>query len=74
MPESGSPFSRLANNRKLKDAELVRAVRFMAAAEHEAIQLFMQLAESTGNTPAVKIHKDIADAERIHADRVPITA
>jgi rubrerythrin len=74
MPESGSHFSRLATNRKLKDADLVRAIHFMAAAEHEAIQLFMQLAESTGNTHAVIVHKDIADAERIHTDRVPITA
>jgi rubrerythrin len=73
MPGSGSPFPRLANNRKLKDAERVRAIHFMAAAEHEAIQLFMQLAESTGYKPAVKVRKDIADAERVHTDRVPIT-
>jgi len=38
MPELGSPFSGLANERKLKDVELVRAIRFMAAAEYEAIQ------------------------------------
>ena len=49
MPEFGSPFSGLANDRKLTDEELVRAIRFMVAAEYEAIQLYMQLAESTDN-------------------------
>jgi rubrerythrin len=44
MPEFGSPFSGLATNRKLTDAELIRAIRFMVAAEYEAIQLYMQLA------------------------------
>ncbi len=38
MPEFGSPFSGLANDRKLADEELIRAVRFMIAAEYEATQ------------------------------------
>jgi rubrerythrin len=67
MPAFGSPFSGLANDRKLKDEELVRAIRFMVAAEYEAIQLYMQLAESTDNKLAVKVLKDIADEERVHA-------
>jgi rubrerythrin len=67
MPEFGSPFSGIANNRKLKDEELVRAIRFMVAAEYEAIQMYMQLAESTDNKLAVKVLKDIADEERVHA-------
>ncbi len=67
MPEFGSPFSGIANNRKLKDEELIRAIRFMVAAEYEAIQLYMQLAESTDNKLAVKVLKDIADEERVHA-------
>ena len=45
----GSPFSGLANDRKLTDAELIRAIRFMVAAEYEATQLYMQLADSTDN-------------------------
>ena len=36
MPESSSPFSGLANARKLTEQELVRAVRFMVAAEFDA--------------------------------------
>ena len=49
MPEFGNPFSGLAADRKLTEAELVRAIRFMVAAEYEAVQLYMQLAESTDN-------------------------
>jgi rubrerythrin len=66
MPEFGSPFSGLANDRNLTDEELVRAIRFMVAAEYEAIQLYMQLAESTDNKLAVGVLKDIADEERVH--------
>lgn len=67
MPEFGSPFSGLANVRKLTPEELVRAVRFMVAAEYEAVQLYMQLAESTDDALAIEILKDIADEERVHA-------
>lgn len=67
MPEFGSPFSGLAKNRKLTNEELVRAIRFMIAAEYEAIQLYMQLAESTDNELAIEVLKDIADEERVHA-------
>jgi len=67
MPTFESPFSGLASNRKLTDAELVRAIRFMVAAEYEAIQLYMQLAESIDNKLAIEVLKDIADEERVHA-------
>jgi len=67
MPEFGSPFSGLANDRQLTQEELVRAIRFMVAAEYEAIQLYMQLAESTNNQLAAEVLKDIADEERVHA-------
>jgi rubrerythrin len=67
MPDFGNPYSGLANDRKLTHEELVRAIRFMISAEYEAIQLYMQLAESTDNKLAVEVLKDIADEERIHA-------
>ena len=60
------PFSGLANDRKLMDTEFVRAIRFMVAAEYEAVQLYMQLAESTDNNLTVKVYKDVADEERVH--------
>jgi rubrerythrin len=67
MPEFGSPFSGLAKEKKLTHAELIRAIRFMVSAEYEAIQMYMQLAESTDNKLAVEVLKDIADEERVHA-------
>jgi len=67
MPEFGNPFSGLATDRKLTDVELIRAIRFMVAAEYEAVQLYMQLAESTDHKLAVEVLKDIADEERVHA-------
>jgi rubrerythrin len=67
MPEFGSPFSGTAHDRKLTAEELVRAIRFMVAAEYEAVQLYMQLAESTDNKLAIEVLKDIADEERVHA-------
>jgi rubrerythrin len=39
----------------------------MIAAEYEAIQMYMQLAESTDNKLAIEVLKDIADEERVHA-------
>ena len=66
MPEFGSPFTGLANDRKLTDKELVRAIRFMVSAEFEATQMYMQLAESIDNKLAVKVLKSVADEERVH--------
>lgn len=67
MPDFGNPFSGLAHDRKLTEEELIRAIRFMIAAEYEAVQLYMQLAESTDNKLAIEVLKDIADEERVHA-------
>jgi rubrerythrin len=67
MPDFGNPFAGLKADRKVTDEELVRAVRFMVAAEYEAVQLYMQLAESTDNKLAQAVLKDIADEERVHA-------
>jgi len=67
MPEFCNPFSILKNDRKLSNAELVRAIRFMIAAEYEAIQLYQQTAESTDNQLAREVLLDIADEEKEHA-------
>jgi rubrerythrin len=67
MPEFGSPFSGVKFDRQLSHEELVRAIRFMIAAEYEAVQLYVQLAESTDNTMAQKVLRDIADEEKVHA-------
>jgi len=67
MPDFGHPFSGLAKDGKLSKEELIRSIRFMFSAEYEAIQLYMQLAESTDNKLAIEVLKDIADEERVHA-------
>lgn len=67
MPDFGQPFSGLKKEHKISDQELIRSIRFMIAAEYEAIQLYMQLAESTDNKLAIEVLKDIADEERVHA-------
>ena len=67
MPEFCSPFTVLKNDRKLTHEELVRAVRFMIAAEYEAIQLYQQTAESTDNKIAKEVLVDIANEEKEHA-------
>ncbi|HZW48908.1 MAG TPA: rubrerythrin, partial [Bacillota bacterium] len=61
MPDFGQPFSGLAKKQMLTKEELIRAIRFMVAGEYEAIQLYMQLAESTDNELAIEVLKDIAD-------------
>ena len=67
MPEFSDPFNLLRSERKLSDEELVRAVRFMIAAEYEAIQLYEQTAESTDNKLAKSVLMDIANEEKEHA-------
>ena len=67
MPEFAQPFAGNAHERKLTREELIRSVRFMIAAEYEAVQLYMQLAESTDNELVQKVMRDVADEERVHA-------
>ena len=67
MPEFCNPFSVLKSDRKLTNKELVRAIRFMIAAEYEAIQLYQQTAESTDDELAKKVLIDIANEEKEHA-------
>jgi len=66
MPDFDNSFSGLANDRKLTEQELIRAIRFAVSSEYEAIQLYMQLAESTDNKLAIAVLKDVADEERVH--------
>ncbi len=66
MPEFGNAFSGLAAKRKLTHSELVRSIRFMVAAEYEAIQLYEQLAESTDHALAHKVLENIIHEEMEH--------
>ena len=67
MPDFGNSFSGLANGRKLTHSELVRAIRFMIAAEYEAVQLYTQLAESIDHPLAKAVLEDISVEELEHA-------
>jgi rubrerythrin len=67
MPIFSTPFAGRTNDRTLRKEELIRAIRYSIAAEYEAVQLYMQLAESIDDRLAVEILKDIADEERVHA-------
>ena len=67
MPEFSSPFTVMKGDRNLTHEELVRAIRFMIAAEYEAIQLYQQTAESTDNELAKEVLMDIANEEKEHA-------
>lgn len=66
MPDFGNPFAGMATDRKVTHEELIRAIRFSIAAEYEAVQLYIQLAESTDNRLAQEVLRDIADEELVH--------
>ncbi len=67
MPEFSSAFSGLNSDRPITREELIRAIRFSIAAEYEAIQIYMQLADSTDNELAKKVLVDVANEEKVHA-------
>lgn len=67
MPDFGTPFAGLANDRKLTKPEVIRAIRFLVAAEYEAVQLYVQLAESVDDPLAQAVLTDIANEEKVHA-------
>jgi rubrerythrin len=67
MPEFTTVFSSKASDRKLTHSELTRAIRFNIAAEFEAVQLYIQLAESIDDELSKAVLIDIADEERVHA-------
>jgi rubrerythrin len=66
VPEFASPFSGASREKVLSREELVRSVRFAIAAEYEAVQMYMQLAEATDDALAANLLKEIADEERVH--------
>lgn len=69
MPSFGNPFegNNLNRDKKLSKEEMARSLRFVIAAEYEAIQLYQQLAEASDNFLFKKVMLDIANEEKIHA-------
>ncbi|PKN98786.1 MAG: rubrerythrin [Chloroflexi bacterium HGW-Chloroflexi-4] len=66
MPQFSSPFSGNANIQRLTTEELIRAIRFSIAAEFEATQMYVQLAESINNKLSEKVLREIANEELVH--------
>jgi len=62
-----NPFGIMKAKRKFTKQELIRATRLMIAAEYEAVQLYMQVAESTDDELVKRVYTHIADEERVHA-------
>ncbi|HUH78330.1 MAG TPA: ferritin family protein [Methanoregula sp.] len=66
MPEFVKPFSGMVPDRKMTNAELVRAMRLNLSAEEEATHLYMAHADATDNPVAKAVLIDIANEERVH--------
>ncbi|MCU0914239.1 MAG: Rubrerythrin [Planctomycetes bacterium] len=66
MPEATNPFIGIVPERKMTDAELLRALRLNLAAEEEAAHLYTAHADATDNELAKKVLLEIADEERVH--------
>jgi rubrerythrin/DNA-directed RNA polymerase subunit M/transcription elongation factor TFIIS len=63
----GTPFAGNNSDKKLQGDELLRAVRFAVAAEYEAVQLYMQIHDSTDDELTKKVMKEVAEEEIVHA-------
>jgi len=66
MADFGTNFSGMKASRKLTDEELKRAIRFDIAAEYEAVQLYLQLAESTDNKLATRSASAVPDDQYLY--------
>jgi uncharacterized protein len=67
MPQFIDPFAGVGPGRKLSKEELIRAIRQNLAAEEEAVHLYLAHADAADDPLAVKVLRDIADEERVHA-------
>lgn len=56
--------------RKMNEAELLRAVKFGIASEYEAAQIYQLMMESTDNSEVQAILQSIADDEMHHAGKL----
>jgi len=62
-----NPFGVMKPERKMEKSEIIRAVRLSIAAEHEAVQLYTQIAESSDDPIVKKVMLHVANEERVHA-------
>lgn len=59
-------IKKFLQSKPLNDRELARVIRESIRAEHDAVQLYELIADSTNNAKVKKLMKSIADEEKIH--------
>ncbi len=62
---SENPLS-LSSGRKMNKEEMLQALRYAIIAELDAINLYMQFAEASGDEFVRKVFLDIAEEEKTH--------
>jgi hypothetical protein len=59
-------FTGFKLDKPLEKEELIRALRFMASAETEAVELYSKIAEATTDEKVKKVIESIRDEESVH--------
>lgn len=67
MPNFSDSLSGLNLDRSLSKEELLRAIRFMIAAEYEAVELYGKVHDATEDEKIKKAIMSIIDEEKVHA-------
>lgn len=67
MPNFGDPLTGLNSDRPLTKEELIRAIRFMVAAEYEAIEMYGKVHDAAEDEKIKKAIMSIIEEEKVHA-------
>ena len=67
MPNFGNPLTGIGEDHTLTKEELARAVRFLVAAEYEAVEMYEKVRDATDDGDAKKVIQSIIDEEKVHA-------
>jgi rubrerythrin len=67
MPGFGDPLTGLSLNRNLTKEELIRAIRFMVAAEYEAVEMYGKVADASPDPKIKEAIESVIKEERVHA-------
>jgi rubrerythrin len=67
MPNFADPLTGISPDHKLSKDELARAIRFMTAAEFEAIEMYSKVRDCTDDENAKKVILSIVNEEKVHA-------
>jgi rubrerythrin len=67
MPNFGNPLTGISEDHTLSKDELARAVRFLVAAEYEAVEMYEKVRDATNDGNAKKVIQAIIDEEIVHA-------